>query len=170
MAEQLNVTLRAGVHTGECELIGNDVGGLALHIGARVAHLAAGELLISPTVKDFVVGSGLEFAERGEHHLKGVPGRWRVFAVADPGVGADPFARRRDPTLAQRTNENVEHSRPGAAANGTARPGVHPARWLRRAPVGTGAPEAQRLRGLMTRAAARLLLRRSASAYDLRPG
>jgi class 3 adenylate cyclase len=105
-AEQLNVTLRAGVHTGECELIGEDVGGLAVHIGARVAHLAgAGEVLVSSTVKDLVVGSGLDFADRGEHELKGVPGRWRVFAVAAPADGADPLVARRDPALAQRADE-----------------------------------------------------------------
>jgi class 3 adenylate cyclase len=106
--EQLNVTLRAGVHTGECELIGEDVGGLAVHIGARVAHLAgAGEVLVSSTVKDLVVGSGLHFVDRGEHELKGVPGRWRVFAVAAPADGADPLVARRDPALAQRPNETL---------------------------------------------------------------
>jgi class 3 adenylate cyclase len=107
-AEQLNVTLRAGVHTGECELIGEDVGGLAVHIGARVAHLAdAGEVLVSSTVKDLVVGSGLDFAERGEHQLKGVPGRWRVFAVTARADGADPFDIRRDPALARQPYETL---------------------------------------------------------------
>jgi hypothetical protein len=102
------VTLRAGVHTGECELIGEDVGGLAVHIGARVAHLAdAGEVLVSSTVKDLVVGSGLDFAERGEHQLKGVPGRWRVFAVTARADGADPFDIRRDPALARQPYETL---------------------------------------------------------------
>jgi class 3 adenylate cyclase len=78
------VEIRAGVHTGECELIGNDVGGMAVHIGARVAAQAEpGEVLVSSTVKDLVVGSGIEFADRGSHELKGVPGEWRLLAVAD---------------------------------------------------------------------------------------
>ncbi len=78
------VEVRAGVHTGECELIGEDVGGMAVHIGARVAAQAApSEVLVSSTVKDLVVGSGFEFADRGTHELKGVPGDWRLLAVAD---------------------------------------------------------------------------------------
>src|SRR5947208_7720831 len=77
------VEIRAGVHTGECELIGNDVGGMAVHIGARVAaRAAAREVLVSSTVKDLVVGSGIDFADRGSHELKGVPGEWRLLAVA----------------------------------------------------------------------------------------
>ena len=77
--------MRAGVHTGECELIGEDVAGLAVHIGARVGALAsAGEILVSRTVADLVVGSGLRFTDRGEHELKGIPGRWRLLAVGDP--------------------------------------------------------------------------------------
>ncbi|HYY75759.1 MAG TPA: adenylate/guanylate cyclase domain-containing protein [Gaiellaceae bacterium] len=76
----LGLAIRAGVHTGEVELWGDDVGGIAVHIGARVAALAgAGEVLVSQTVKDLVAGSGLEFEERGEHELKGVPGTWRVY-------------------------------------------------------------------------------------------
>jgi class 3 adenylate cyclase len=78
------IDVRAGVHTGECELIGDDVGGMAVHIGARVAARAApGEVLVSGTVKDLVVGSGIEFEDRGSHELKGVPGEWRLLAVAD---------------------------------------------------------------------------------------
>ena len=77
------IHVRAGLHTGECEVIGDDVGGLAVHIGARVGALAApGEVLVSSTVRDLVVGSGIEFAERGTKELKGVPGEWRLFAVA----------------------------------------------------------------------------------------
>jgi class 3 adenylate cyclase len=82
-ARALGVDLRAGVHTGECELLGDKVAGIAVHTGARVAALArAGEVLVSQTVKDLVAGSGLHFADRGEHELKGVPGRWRVYAAA----------------------------------------------------------------------------------------
>jgi class 3 adenylate cyclase len=78
----LGIDVRAGLHTGECEMIGDDVGGIAVHIGARVAALAgAGEVLVSGTVKDLVAGSGLRFDDRGSQSLKGVPGEWRVFAV-----------------------------------------------------------------------------------------
>ena len=71
-----------GLHTGEIELIGDDVGGIAVHIGARVGATAqAGEVLVSGTVKDLVVGSGIPFEDRGEHELRGVPGRWRLWAV-----------------------------------------------------------------------------------------
>ncbi len=80
----LGVDVRAGLHTGEVEVLGDDVGGLAVHIGARVmAKADAGEVLVSSTVKDLVVGSGISFEERGEHELKGVPGEWRLFAVGD---------------------------------------------------------------------------------------
>jgi class 3 adenylate cyclase len=78
----LGIDVRAGLHTGECEMIGEDVGGIAVHIGARVAALAgAGEVLVSGTVKDLVAGSGLCFGDRGSQSLKGVPGEWRIFAV-----------------------------------------------------------------------------------------
>ena len=78
----LGIEVRAGLHTGECEMIGDDVGGIAVHIGARVAALAgAGEVLVSSTVKDLVAGSGLRFGDRGSQSLKGVPGEWRIFTV-----------------------------------------------------------------------------------------
>jgi pimeloyl-ACP methyl ester carboxylesterase len=80
---ELGLEIRAGLHVGECELRGADVGGLAVHIGARVAGLARpGEILVSRTVRDLVAGSGLRFDERGEHELKGVPDRWQLYAVA----------------------------------------------------------------------------------------
>jgi class 3 adenylate cyclase len=79
----LGIEVRAGLHTGECELRNGNVGGMAVHIGARVSTLAgAGEVLVSSTVKDLVVGSGIEFEDRGESALKGVPGDWRLYAVA----------------------------------------------------------------------------------------
>jgi class 3 adenylate cyclase len=79
---QLGIDIRAGLHTGEIEVQPADVAGLAVHIGARIAALAGPrEILVSSTVRDLVVGSGLEFDERGEHELKGVPGTWRVFSV-----------------------------------------------------------------------------------------
>jgi class 3 adenylate cyclase len=78
----LGLDVRAGLHTGEVEVRGDDVAGMAVHIGARVGSLAGSrEVLVSSTVKDLVVGSGIEFADRGEHELKGVPGEWRLFAV-----------------------------------------------------------------------------------------
>jgi class 3 adenylate cyclase len=79
---RLGIEVRAGIHTGEVELIGDDVGGMAVNIGARVGALAAGgEVLVSSTVRELVVGSGIEFEERGSHHLKGAPDEWRLFAV-----------------------------------------------------------------------------------------
>jgi len=78
----LGLEVRAGLHTGECELSGDDVRGMAVNIGARVGALAgANEVLVSSTVKDLVVGADLRFAERGEHGLKGVPGKWRLYAA-----------------------------------------------------------------------------------------
>jgi class 3 adenylate cyclase/alpha-beta hydrolase superfamily lysophospholipase len=78
----LGIEVRAGLHTGECELIEGKMSGIAVHIGARVASLAApGEVLVSRTVKDLVAGSGLEFEERGTRELNGIPGEWRLFAV-----------------------------------------------------------------------------------------
>ena len=85
---ELGLEIRAGLHTGEIELTGAGIEGIAVHIGARVAELAgAGEVLASSTVKDLVAGSGLEFADRGTHVLKGVPGEWRVHAVSGLGTG-----------------------------------------------------------------------------------
>lgn len=78
----LGLDVRAGLHTGECEVRGNDLAGLTLHVGARVMGLAAaGEVLVSRTVRDTVVGSGIEFEPRGEHELKGVPGTWDLYAA-----------------------------------------------------------------------------------------
>ena len=82
---RLGVELRAGLHTGEVELDGDDVAGIAVAIGARVGALAdPGEALVSSTVKDLVVGSGLSFTDRGMHTLKGVPDSWHLYAAADP--------------------------------------------------------------------------------------
>ena len=79
----LGLAVRIGVHTGECEVIGPKVGGLAVHIGARVTAAAeVDDVLVSSTVKDLVAGSGIRFEDRGTHALKGVPGEWRLFAVA----------------------------------------------------------------------------------------
>ncbi len=79
----LGIEVRAGLHTGECEVRGDDIGGIAVHIGARVSALAGpNDVLVSSTLRDLVIGSGLEFEDRGTHQLKGVPGEWRLFAVA----------------------------------------------------------------------------------------
>jgi class 3 adenylate cyclase len=81
-ARALGLEVRAGLHTGECELRGDDLAGIAVHTGARVAALAGpGEVLVTSTVRDLVAGSGIEFTDRGHHSLKGVPGEWQVLAV-----------------------------------------------------------------------------------------
>ena len=83
--QALGIQVRAGLHTGECEVRGDDIGGIGVHIGARVSALAGpNEVLVSSTLRDLVIGSGLEFEERGAHVLKGVPGEWRLFGVASP--------------------------------------------------------------------------------------
>jgi class 3 adenylate cyclase len=80
----LGIDIRAGVHTGEIELHGNEISGLAVHIAARVVgRAAAREVLVSRTVKDLVVGSGIAFVDRGRHELKGVPDVWHLYALAD---------------------------------------------------------------------------------------
>jgi pimeloyl-ACP methyl ester carboxylesterase len=96
----LDMALRAGLHTGECELIGDDIGGMAVNIGARIGALArADEVVVSSTVKDLVVGSGISFSDRGTSELKGVPGEWRLFAVdqveAPPSNRLVPDTRER---------------------------------------------------------------------------
>ena len=84
--QALGIEVRAGLHTGECEVRGDDIGGIGVHIGARVSALAGpNDVLVSSTLRDLVIGSGLEFEDRGAHHqLKGVPGEWHLFAVASP--------------------------------------------------------------------------------------
>jgi pimeloyl-ACP methyl ester carboxylesterase len=83
----LGIEVRAGLHTGECQIVGKKMGGIAVHIGSRVAGLAkSSEVLVSSTVKDLVVGSGIAFEERGLHALSGVPGEWRLFAIASAGA------------------------------------------------------------------------------------
>jgi class 3 adenylate cyclase/pimeloyl-ACP methyl ester carboxylesterase len=80
--QALGIEVRAGLHTGECEVRGENIGGIAVHIGARVSALAGpNDVLVSSTLRDLVIGSGLEFEDRGTHELKGVPGEWHLFAV-----------------------------------------------------------------------------------------
>jgi class 3 adenylate cyclase len=83
VVRSLGVDIRAGIHTGEIERRGDDIGGLAVHLAARVCSAAgAGEVLVSRTVTDLVVGSGHDFTDRGEHDLKGIPGRWCLYAAS----------------------------------------------------------------------------------------
>jgi class 3 adenylate cyclase len=96
----LDIELRAGLHTGECELVGEDIGGIAVNIAARIGALAGtDEVIVSSTVKDLVVGSGISFSDRGARELKGVPGEWHLFAVdqvgAAPGSQPVPDTRER---------------------------------------------------------------------------
>ena len=85
----MDIELRCGVHTGECELLGEDLGGIGVHIAARImAKAAPGEIIVSSTVRDLVVGSGLGFDDRGSHTLKGVPGEWQLLAVREGGASA----------------------------------------------------------------------------------
>ena len=82
MLEQLGIEVRAGVHTGACEIMGDNVGGIAVNIGARIMSNAnPGVALVSATVKDLVAGSGIEFNDAGTHTLKGIPGEWKLFAA-----------------------------------------------------------------------------------------
>jgi class 3 adenylate cyclase len=90
----LGIEIRAGCHTGEVELLAGDLGGIAVHIGARVAALAgASEVLVSSTVKDLVVGSGLTFEDRGLYELKGVSDPWHLYAVTGDGTGPSIASR-----------------------------------------------------------------------------
>ena len=83
----LGIEVRAGLHTGECELVDGNVGGIAIHIGARVAsHAGPGEALVSQTVRDLIVGSGISLEDRGAKELKGIPDKWQVYRVV--GVAA----------------------------------------------------------------------------------
>ena len=88
-AETLGIEIRAGIHTGECELLDNDIGGIAVHIAARIlGHAEAGDILVSRTVRDLVVGSGTGFEDRGSVELRGVPGTWQLLAVDRHGPRA----------------------------------------------------------------------------------
>jgi pimeloyl-ACP methyl ester carboxylesterase/class 3 adenylate cyclase len=112
----LDIELRAGLHTGECELIGEDISGMAVNIGARIGALAeANEVVVSSTVKDLVVGSGISFSDRGTQELKGVPGEWRLFAV---GEVEGPASNRlvsdaREVRLSDRAATGVARRAPG---------------------------------------------------------
>ena len=120
---ELGIQTRAGLHTGECELVGDDVGGMAVHIGARVMSTGdAGDIVVSSTVKDLVVGSGIEFDARGVHPLKGAPGEWALFAVQDDSTkefqpAAAELAPVR-PDLSDRLARMLARRAPGIARAG----------------------------------------------------
>ena len=104
--ETLGIEIRAGIHTGECELLGSDIGGIAVHIAARILGRAgAGEILVSRTVRDLVVGSGTGFEDRGSVELRGVPGTWQLLAVDrhGPRVGSAEAQLASMPTPGPRT-------------------------------------------------------------------
>jgi class 3 adenylate cyclase len=115
-AETLGIEIRAGVHTGECELLDADIGGIAVHIAARIlAHAGAGDILVSRTVRDLVVGSGTGFEDRGSVELRGVPGTWQLLAVdrggARPGSAEAELALMSTPghrTAMRRSDRAVE--------------------------------------------------------------
>jgi class 3 adenylate cyclase len=118
----LGIEIRAGLHTGECELIGDDLGGVAVHVAARVAGLAGPrEVLVSGTVKDLVMGSDTRFAERGTHLLKGVPGEWKLFSITTDHAhilapaGGPPPAQAARPRMADRAVRRLARSAPGLA-------------------------------------------------------
>jgi class 3 adenylate cyclase len=118
-AREAGITIRAGLHTGECERIGDDLGGLAVHVAARVGALARpGEVMVSGTVKDLVMGSGIEFAGRGSHELKGVPGTWPLLAVGSEHTDVADAATvphvegPNAPTVADRAARRMARSAP----------------------------------------------------------
>jgi pimeloyl-ACP methyl ester carboxylesterase len=105
-AETLGIQMRVGIHTGECELLDNDIGGIAVHIAARIlGHAGAGEILVSRTVRDLVVGSGTGFEDRGNVELRGVPGTWQLLAVDrhGPRAGSPEAELASMPTPGRRT-------------------------------------------------------------------
>jgi class 3 adenylate cyclase len=111
----LDLPIRAGVHTGECEVMGDDLGGVAVHIGARISAAARpGEVLVSSTVAELVMGSGLCFTERGTHELKGVPGRWRLMAVSHEAMPQPLPAAALPARPGDRMLERVARNFPGA--------------------------------------------------------
>ena len=123
---EAGIEVRTGIHVGEVELMGRKVGGIAVHIGARIAGLAGpGQVLLSGTVRDLVVGAELEFVDRGVHPLKGVPGQWRVFGVAWPAaVPLDRHARASGNGHAERSHWPVVASVAGAMMLAIAAVGV----------------------------------------------
>jgi class 3 adenylate cyclase len=114
--EELGLELRIGIHTGECEVIGDDLTGTAVNIAARISALAGpSEILVSSTVRDLVVGSELRFVDAGTHELKGVPGEWRAFRLTGPAAADDaPLAQfQAEPTGRDRIARSAARHAPG---------------------------------------------------------
>ena len=136
-AETLGIEIRAGIHTGECELLDADIGGIAVHIAARILGQAgAGEILVYRTVRDLVVGSGTGFEDRGSVELRGVPGTWQLLAVDPPrraggigrgrtGVNAHPRPPGRDAPLGPRRGGDGQADTVDPPRNGPPRPCHH---------------------------------------------
>ena len=125
LAEQIasvGLAVRAGIHTGECEVIGDDIGGMAVHLAARVAALAGpGEVLVTGTVRDLVIGSALQFEDRGRHTLKGVPGEWSLYAATgeEDRAGLAPLPTTTPAlTMTDRTMERMALRTPRLARMG----------------------------------------------------
>jgi hypothetical protein len=113
---ELGLELRIGIHTGECEVIEDDITGMAVNIAARIAGLAGpSEVLVSSTVRDLVMGSDLRFVDAGTHQLKGVPGEWHVFQVgeATTGDGAPLVESRQEATGSDRIARRAARHAPG---------------------------------------------------------
>ena len=136
-AETLGIEIRAGIHTGECELLDADIGGIAVHIAARICGQAgAGDILVSRTVRDLVVGSGTGFEDRGSVELRGVPGTWQLLAVDPHGARAGsaeaqlastptPGPRGRDAPVGPRHGGDGQADTVDPARDGPPRPGHH---------------------------------------------
>ena len=136
-AETLGIEIRAGIHTGECELLDADIGGLAVHIAARILGQAgAGDILVSRTVRDLVVGSGTGFEDRGSVELRGVPGTWQLLAVdrhgpragsaeARTGVNAHPRPSDRDAPVGPRGGGDGKADTVDPPRHGPPRPRHH---------------------------------------------
>ena len=134
-AETLGIQIRAGIHTGECELLDTDIGGIAVHIAARIlGHAGAGDILVSRTVRDLVVGSGTGFEDRGSVELRGVPGTWQLLAVDRHGARAGsaeaelasmptPGPSDRDAPLGPRRGGDGQAHTVDPARDGPPRPG-----------------------------------------------
>ena len=137
-AETLGIQIRAGIHTGECELLDTDIGGIAVHIAARILGQAgAGEILVSRTVRDLVVGSGTGFEDRGSVELRGVPGTWQHAGGRSPrraggigrggaGINADPWPSDRDAPVGPGRGGDREARTVDCPRDGPPRPGHRP--------------------------------------------
>ena len=141
--DELGIQIRAGVHTGECELLGDDLGGMAVHLGARIAAKAqGGEVLVSAAVRDLVLGSPIGFEDRGVHELKGVPGTWQLLAATEGESGvrtAPPAAYAVAPNAPSSTMSDRAVARAARVSRASPRLRVHLGNALRRTQRARGA-------------------------------